>query len=93
MRTDAIQSHAGPSLAAGLLLLGVGCVSVATWLQSVLSTELTTTTMLSFDSWQRCVQWLGGPIPGQGSAEIRLMPVLAGTSLLGLACWESGPKS
>ena len=90
MRTDAIQSHAGPSLAAGLLLLGVGCVSVATWLQSVLSTELTTTTMLSFDSWQRCVQWLGGPIPGQGSAEIRLMPVLAGTSLLGLACWAAG---
>ena len=93
MRTDAIQPHAGRSLSAGLLLLGVGCLSVATWLQSVLSTELTATTMLSFDSWQRCVQWLGVPMtgqPNQRSAEISLMPLLVGTSLLGLACWSAG---
>ncbi|MEO1994112.1 MAG: DUF2079 domain-containing protein, partial [Planctomycetaceae bacterium] len=93
MRSVAIQPISSPRLALGLMMLGLGSLSMAMALQSVFSTELTAVTMLSAGTWQSWVHGLGGVVSGplgQRSVGLNLTPLLAGTSVLSLTSWAVG---
>ena len=93
MRSVAPHTVSSPRLPLGLLMLGLGSLSLGAALQGVLSTQVTAVTMLSPEAWRQTVQWLGGVVsgpPGQQHAELDMLPLLAGSVVWSLTCWAIG---